>query len=167
MDPVLKSFLEAMQNSLQNAIKEERTESVKRHDELVRKLEEHASKTDELVQWKPDPKLRIAKLQSAVTELQLARPQAAAFHQAPAPSIVASPPSVTNGMVSTELAPNDEHGDLLDDSSIYMSARPAAHRAPVTTIHESIAVNPAGPINSIVGICSFVKLFVCMVCQIL
>lgn len=77
MDPALKEFLEQMKASIQDTIKEERDASIERHDVLVRKLEEQASKTNELVQWKPDLEIRLAKLQDAVVELQLARPAAA------------------------------------------------------------------------------------------
>lgn len=42
-----------MQTSIQKTIMEERTAAVARHDVLVQKLEEQASKTDELVHWKP------------------------------------------------------------------------------------------------------------------
>uniref|UniRef100_A0ACD5V1P2 Uncharacterized protein n=1 Tax=Avena sativa TaxID=4498 RepID=A0ACD5V1P2_AVESA len=78
MDPALKEFLEKMKTSIQDMITAERTASVERHDVLVKKLEEQAIKTDELVQWKPNLEIRISKLQEAVTELQLARPTAAA-----------------------------------------------------------------------------------------
>ena len=62
MDLALKQFLEAMEKSLKESITSEKSASIERHEELVRKLDAHASKTEELIQWKPDLEHRIAQL---------------------------------------------------------------------------------------------------------